>query len=190
MLIRYRKDSDRFIAVCEFNYYGIGTGDIKRYLNNQFDALQNETGDAYSYAVSFEILPSDDFLTELEKLTKINVLRLTVDIADFAQGDFRVFSGKHEFRKTVDISLHKSKGKKNNISKDIIKEVYEDTGGTKKIRKIAVEGANESGNLKIDTESIQMRHSIVVETLANTTREVVSSDFFAKAGDFMKEMRV
>lgn len=189
ILIRYRKDSERFLAACEFNYYGIGTGDIKRYLNNQFDLLQSETDGVYSYAISFEILPSADFLTELNKMTKINVLRLTVDIADFAQGDFHRFSGKNEFRTTVDISLHKSKGKKNNISQDIIKEVYADTGGTKKIRKIAVEGANQSGNLKIDTESIQMRHSIMVETLGKGG-DVVTNDFFAKAGDFIKEMRV
>ena len=189
ILVRFRKDSDRFIAACEFNYYGIGTGDIKRYLNHQFESWQSETECAYSYAISFEILPSADFLTELGKMTKINVLRLTVDIADFAQGDFQRFSGKNEFRTTVDISLHKSKGKKNNIPQDIIKEVYADTGGTKKIRKIAVEGSNQSGNLKIDTESIQMRHSIMVET-ASKGGEVVTSDFFAKAGDFIKEMRV
>lgn len=189
MCVRFRKDSDRFIIACEFNYYGIGTEDIKKYLNSQFECLQELTGDPYSYSVTFEMLPSADFLTELTKMKKINVLRLTMDIDDIAQGDFQRFSGRDELRPTVEIYLRKKRGKNNNISQNMIKEVYGDTGSTKKIRKIAVEGANESGCLKIDSESIQMKHSIVVDTLPQTN-EVVTRDFFEKVAEFIREMGV
>lgn len=187
--IRFRKDSDRFVVACEFNYYGIGTEDIKKYLNSQFQCLQESTGDSYVYSVSFEMMPSSDFLTELTKMKKINILRLTMDIDDIAQGDFQRFSGRDELRPTVEVYLRKKRGKGNNISQKMIEEVYSDTGSTKKIRKIAVEGANESGCLKIDSDSIQMKHSIVVETLSQTN-EVVTRDFFAKAEEFIREMGV
>ena len=188
MCIRFRKDSDRFTVACEFNYYGIGTEDIRKYLSDQFAKLQETTGDPYVYTVSFEMLPSADFLTELAKMKKINVLRLTMDIKDITQGDFQRFAGRDELRPTVELYLRKKRGKRNNISQQMIEEVYGDTGKTKKIRKIAVEGANDSGCLKIDTESIQMRHSIIVETCSQTPGEVVTSDFFTKADKFIKEM--
>lgn len=187
--VRFRKDSDRFIVACEFNYYGIGTEDIKKYLNNQFERLQESTGDPYSYSITFDMMPSADFLTELTKMKKISVLRLIMDIDDIAQGDFQRFAGRDELRPTVEIYLRKKRGKGNNISRKMIEEVYGDTGITKKIRKISVEGANESGCLKIDSESIQMKHSIVVEALLQTN-EVATSDFFAKADDFIRETRV
>lgn len=187
--VRFRKDSDRFVIACEFNYYGIGTEDIKKYLNSQFQSLQEVTGDSYVYCVSFEMMPSADFLTELTKMKKINILRLTMDIDDIAQGDFQRFAGRDELRPTVEVYLRKKSGKGNNISQKMITEVYGDTGSTKKIKKIAVEGANESGCLKIDSDSIQMKHSIVVETLPQTN-EVVTGDFFAKADEFIKEMGV
>lgn len=186
---RFRKNSDRFIVACEFNYYGIGIEDIKKYLNYQFECLQESSGDPYSYSVTFEMMPSADFLTELTKMKKINVLRLTMDIDDIAQGDFQRFAGRAELRPTVEVYLRRKRGKGNNISRKMIEEVYGDTGSTKKIRKISVEGANESGCLKIDSESIQMKHSIVVETLLQTN-EVATRDFFAKADDFMREMGV
>lgn len=189
MCVRFRNDSDRFIIASEFNYYGIGTEDIKKYLNSQFICLQESTGDPYSYSVTFEMLPSADFLTELTKMKKINVLRLTMDIDDIAQGDFQRFAGRDELRPTVEIYLRKKRGKDNNISQKMIKEVYGDTGSTKKIRKISVEGANESGCLKIDSESIQMKHSIVVDTLPQTN-EVVTRDFFEKVTEFIREMGV
>ena len=187
--VRFRKDSDRFVIACEFNYYGIGTEDIKKYLNSQFQCLQESTGDSYVYCVSFEMMPSADFLTELTKMKKINILRLTMDIDDIAQGDFQRFAGRVELRPTVEVYLRKKRGKGNNISQKMIKEVYGDTGSTKKIKKIAVEGANESGCLKIDSDSIQMKHSIVVETLPQTN-EVFTGDFFTKADEFIKEMGV
>lgn len=149
--IRFREDSDRFVVACEFNYYGIVTEDIKKYLNLQFQCLQESTGDSYVYSISFEMMPSADFLTELTKMKKISILRLTMDIDDIAQGDFQRFAGRDELCPTVEVYLRKKRRKGKNISQKMIEEVYGDTGSTKKIKKISVEGANESGCLKIDS---------------------------------------
>ena len=59
----------------------------------------------------------------------------------------------------------------------------------KRIKKIAVEGANNNGSLKIDTDSIHMKHSIKVET-SQPTNEVNTTDFFDKVSAFVKEVEV
>ena len=74
-----------------------------------------------------------------------------MDIDDIAQGDFQRFAGRDELCPTVEVYLRKKRRKGKNISQKMIEEVYGDTGSTKKIKKISVEGANESGCLKIDS---------------------------------------
>lgn len=189
MCIRFRRDSVRLIAVCEFNYYGIGTSDIASYLNDQFNQLQEATGESYLYKVSFVPLPSADFLTELSKMRTQSVLRLTMELDDLANGDFQRFAGRADLRPTVEVYLKKKRGKGNSISQEMIQELYQDTGSTKKIKKISVEGTNQNGCLKIDSESIQMQHRIKVET-HSTTNEVVTEDFFEKVDAFIREMGV
>jgi len=191
LCIRLRQNSERLIAVLESNYYGIGTSNIAAYLNEQFNVLHTETDNEYSYEVSFEILPSEDFLIELGKMKKINLLRLTMDLKDLSLGDFQSFAERDEIRSSVELYVRKKK-KGQNIPKELISSVYQthlDVNATKRITKIAVEGANDSGCLKIDTESIQMKHSMEVET--NQPRnEVNSTDFFSKFESFIREMGV
>ncbi|MEG0835467.1 MAG: hypothetical protein RR413_08475 [Christensenellaceae bacterium] len=189
LCVRFRKDSDRLVAACEFNYYGISTSDIASYLNDQFNQLQETTGEPYLYQISFTPLPSADFLTELSKMRTRSVLRLTMELENLSNGDFQRLAGRGDLRPTVEVYLKKKRGKGNNISQQIIEELYKDTGSTKKIKKISVEGANQSGCLKIDSESIQMQHRIKVETHP-TTNEVNTNDFFCKVDIFIKEMGV
>lgn len=188
ILIRFLADSDRFFAALEFNYYGVGTGDIAAYLNECFDQVHSGSDDQYSFRVSFTILPSEEFLKGLDRMKKTNVLRLTLDIADLHQSDFTRFAGRNEIRQTVDIAIHKTRGKNNNIPKDLIRDVYQSTGAHKTVKRIAVEGTNPAGSLKIDSESYQMKHSIAVETLQFPTHEVHTTDFFQKAEEYFKEM--
>lgn len=187
LLVRFRGESDRFIVACESNYYGVGTIDIATYLNEQFDQAHSGSNSQYSYKVSFEALPSEEFLKGLAKMKKINLFRLTIDMSDIAQGDFQCFAGRDELRSTVEVYLRKKPGRKNNISQDLIREVYQDTGSSRRIKRIAVEGSNQTGSLKIDSESYQMKHSVKVEPLP-LTREVNTSDLFEKVQDFISEM--
>ena len=188
LLIRFRVDSDRFIAIHESNYYGVTTWDISAYLNEYFDQMHSGSNAPYAYQVSFDPLPSEEFLKGLSKMKKINLFRLTMSIDDLDKGDFQKFAGRNELRPTVEVYLRKRPGKGNNISQDLIREVYQDTGATKRIKRIAVEGSNQSGSLKIDTESYQMKHSITVDTVQSPTHEVHTIDFFQKAEEFIREM--
>lgn len=190
LCIRLRKGSTRLTAVLESNYYGIvGTSDIAAYLNEQLNTIQEDAKEQYSYNISFEILPSEDFLIELEKMKKINLLRITMDIKDLSLGDFQGFADRDELRSTVELYIRKKRGKGFNIPKDLISNAYKshtDVTSKKQIRKIAVEGANDSGSLKIDTDSIQMKHIVEVET-CQPTNEINTNVFFEMVDSFIKE---
>ena len=192
LCVRLRKGAERLTAVLESNFFGINTVDIATYLNEQINSIQEELEENYSYKISFEIMPSEDFLIELEKMKKINLLRVTMDIKDLGLGDFQSYADRDVLRPTVELYIRKKRGKGINIPKDLISSTYQEhksASPQRQIRKIAVEGANESGNLKIDTDSIQMKHSIEVETF-QPTNEVSTTDFFSKANTFIRETGV
>jgi hypothetical protein len=194
LCVRLRKGADRLTAVLESNYLGISTSDIAAYLNEQFNFVLEDSEEQYSYKVSFEIMPSEDFLVELANMKKVNLLRITVDLKDLGLGDFQSLADKDILRPTVELYIRKERGKDSREIKDIINATYNDhksANPQKQIRKISVEGSNKSGNLKIDTESIHMKHSMEVETESSQLQNVVkTSDFFNKAWLFIIEKGV
>lgn len=178
--IRFSAGQDRFFIINERNNDGVTINEIKWYLNQQLEAYHVESEASCSYSVDFEIVLSKDFLTELKKMNKINFLTLTIDKSDPSCSDFLRLAGRDSIRDTVDISLRKKRGKGNDIPFDLIEEYFNDTGSLKRIRKISVQGSNAAGSLKIDTDSIQLKHSIDVGVIG-TTNEVNSEDFFLQA---------
>lgn len=185
LCIRLGINQDRFITVHELNYYGITINEIEWYLNQQLEAYQTDTGDNCVYAVSFEIVLSKDFLTELKKMKKINMLTITIDKSDPSLGDFWNFSGRNAIRDNVEVRIHKKRGL--DIPFDLIENYFNETGVGKRIKKIAVDGSNLSGSLKIDTNSIQLRHSITVGVTI-PTNEVDSAQFFTQAQGVITQM--
>lgn len=175
--IRLQSGQDRFMTVVEQNFDGVTYNEIKWYLDQQLEAYHTETNAGCVYIVDFDTVLSKDFLTELKKMNKINFLTLTVDKSDPSCCDFLRLAGRDGIRDTVDISLHKKRGKGNDIPLDLIEEYFNETGMLKRIRKISVQGSNAAGSLKIDTDSILLKHSIEVRVIS-TTNEVDSRDFF------------
>lgn len=191
LCIRMPKGAERFTAVLEGNYNGVGINSIRSYLNNQFNSVQEDSDEQYSYKVSFDMMLGEDFLTLLEEMTKINLMRITVDIEDLGS-DFLSFARQNNAPSTVELYIRKEKGKGKNIPRNMISTAYQqykDVKSKKRIKKIAVEGGNENGSLKIDTESIYMKHSIEVDTVL-PTNEVSTTDFFEKASNFIRELGV
>ncbi|MDR2571681.1 MAG: hypothetical protein LBD23_15500, partial [Oscillospiraceae bacterium] len=92
LCIRLRNGAERFTAVLESNSSGITISDIAAYLNCQFNSIQEDSTEDYSYSTSFEMMLGEDFLVELDGMTKVNLLRLTIDIAELG-GDFQDFAG-------------------------------------------------------------------------------------------------
>jgi hypothetical protein len=175
--IRWENGQDRFWTIREQNSDGVTTNDIKDYINQKFGEYQIKNNENCSYSVEFSIVLSKDFLTELRKMKSINFLTLTMDKEDQSFGDFFNISKRNSIRETVEVSIHKKRGKDNIIPYDLIEEYFNNTGTNKRIKKISVQGSNESQSLKIDTDSIQLKHSITVK-ISQTTNVVESEDFF------------
>ena len=177
--IRLNNRQDRFITGNEQNFDGITVNEMKWYLDQQLEIFYTETEATCIYMVDFEIILSKDFLTELRKMRKINFLTLTIDKSDLLCDDFLRLAGRDSIRDKVEICLHKKRGKGNDIPIDLIEDYFNETGVFGRIRKISVQGSNASGCLKIDTDSIQLKHSIEV-SVTGTTNEVDSRDFFTQ----------
>lgn len=178
--IRFKQGQDRFITINERNSDGITINEIMWYLNQQFEAYHIQFNTDFSYSVSFDIVLSKDFLTELKKMNNINLLTLAVDKSDPLCSDFLRLAGRDSIKDTVNISLGKKRGKGNNIPIDLIEEYFNETGSYKRIKKISVQGSNSEGSLKIDTDSIQLKHILEVKVIG-TTNEVDSTNFFTQA---------
>lgn len=185
--IRFKQGKDRFITINERNSDGITINEIKWYLNQQFEEYHVQFNTAFSYSIDFDIILSKDFLSELKKMKKINLLTLTVDKSDPLCSDFLRLAGRDSIKDTINISLGKKRGKGNDIPIDLIEEYFNETGFQKRIKKISVQGSNSEGSLKIDTDSIQLKHSLEVR-LVGTTNEVDSTDFFAQAKSVVPQM--
>ena len=187
MCIRRSAGQDRFIVALESNRDGISHASATLYLDEQFDQYDLSANDQYSYKVSFEPLPSKDFLEELAQMKKVSLLSIKIDRQDLTQSDFIKLTGLNELSDTVELVTKRKRGKFN-IPTDIIREYYNDTGITKKFKKLTVAGAGQFGNsIRIDTDLMQMKHSITVKT-TSLTHEVDSTDFFQKVQEIITEI--
>jgi hypothetical protein len=180
--IRLANQEDRFRTIREQNSDGVTVKEIEAYLNQKFSEYQVIHNDNCAYSVRFDIILSKDFLTELKKMKSINFLTITIDREDPALDGFFGISKRNIIRNTVELCLHKNRGKNNMIPYDLIEEYFNNTGSNKRIKKLSVQGSNEFQSLKIDTDSIQMKHSITVKA-TQKTNEVESEDFFEQAID-------
>lgn len=179
------KSQELYVAVFENNHYGITIHDIEIYLNNYIESYLIEQNLDGSYKIKFDPYLSTDFLAELEKMETKNVLSLIVEKEVFSSSDFIKLAGRNDIKDTVTITVGK-KGRGTNIPEDLIKSMF-DGIGKDKIRRLRVEGTNSGGSLKIDTESMQLKHSLQVE-LTNDTHEVNTYDLFQKIQAYIDVM--
>lgn len=183
--LRLGKKQLLYVAIFDHNNYGIGVRDIETYINECVEAYLVEKNIESSYKVKFDPYLSTDFLAELKKMKKKNVLSIIVDKDIFSDSDFMNLAGRNDIRDTVTINVGK-KGRGANIPDDLIKSMYEGVGKDK-IRRLRVEGTNLGGSLKIDTTSMQLKHSLQVE-ITNDTHEVNTNDLFEKIQAYIDSM--
>ena len=111
-------------------------------------------------------------------MKNISLVTVTINSSEF-QDDFLHLAGRDETKKTVDIQIKKAK-RTSNIPVNLVENYYQDWKKSQKIKKIKVEGKNDNGSIKIDTESIQLKQSINV-MISDETREILSENFFIEA---------
>ena len=186
LCVRLHGKNDRFLAVHESNHYGISISTIATYLNNKLEVYNEETDDKYHYRVSYEIMPGDDFLSELKKAKSISLLTLTVDKEQMS--DWLKFAGRADISEDIEITI-KRPFRKRNFPDNLIKEYYQDMQQASRIKGIYVKGSRQSGSsFTASTDLVKMKHSLNVG-LTTKTKEVDSSDFFSKAQSFINESR-
>lgn len=185
LCIRYKKGQPRFICLHESNYYGMAIGRIIRYLNEVLDKYLQKTGSNLRWLLEKEILPCDDFLEELRKMSKISLLTVTIE-RNGLQNDFLNFADRDDISDTIDIAIKKVKRNKN-IPQSLIREYYGDMQNTGNIKRIVAEGSNQTGAFRLDSELMKMKQHIPVEVSA--TGEVLSGDFFQKAQGAIDRLR-
>ena len=187
LCIRLADGQMRFLAIHESNHYGISIKGMVDYINSQFEKLNEQNDEDILYRASYEIVPNEEFLTQLKKAKTMSALKLEVGKEVF-KDDFWSLSGRNDIRETVEVVLKRPKGTKM-FPENLIKAYYENMQSDSRIKSITVSGRGAANNnMEISTDLIKMKHYISVEC-EDVTLEVCSSDFFLKAQGFIENMK-
>jgi hypothetical protein len=188
ILLRLGKTQSIYTAVFESNHYGITISDVERYFNDNIERYFIEKNIERVLKVKFTPYFSKDFLEELKKMEKRNILSIIVDkeMLTNSGSEWMDIAGRNDIRQTVTLVICKEK-RGTSVPDDLIKSFYSSMSWNSKIRRIRVEGSTSAGQLKIDTESMQLRHSLQVE-LTPDTHEVYTHDCFIKIQNYLESM--
>ena len=185
--LRLDKDKEIYVAVFEYNQYGItAISDVAEYINESIENYLVENNLGGTLKVVFEPYLSKDFLEELKNMKKKNSLSVVVDKKIFSDSQWVNISGRNDIKETVTVVFGK-KGRGQNIPDDLIMSMYSEKSTNDKIKRIRVEGSTAAGQLRIDTESMQLRHSLQVE-LTGDTHEVNTYDCFNKIQEYLESV--
>lgn len=105
LALRLGKNQELYVAVFEYNHYGIGVRDIECYLNDCIETYLAEKGIEGSYKIKFDPYLSTDFLAELKKMKTKNALSLIVDKEVFSNSDFMNLADRNDIKQTVTITI-------------------------------------------------------------------------------------
>jgi hypothetical protein len=160
------------IVILEKHQAGLTIQQIKHYLNCFASFVESDT----LVRFDFETIAKDDFLEEIENLSRIVSADLYVDkqllgseVLDFSE---RTNTVKHE----VIISVKaKNKDSITDFARDIYAKV---SGGQNAIQRLRVVGRNNGNNVvKINTDFIE-RQEYVKPTINQVTGEISTNDLF------------
>lgn len=190
LCIRLGNNSQRFLAVHESNHYGLSIAAMIGYLNAWFEKYNEEHETMYHYKISYEIIPSDDFISQIKKARSFTALHISTTGKVF-NDDFLALAGRDELTKSFDIIFNRPRGFKN-IPENTIRAYYNEMQSNQEnsyVTGITVFGKG-LGNedLRCSTDLIKMRHTLNVECEA-VTNEVNSSNFFSMAQEFINSRR-
>ena len=186
--LRLGMNKEIFVAVFEYNHYGItAISDIEKYVNDSIERYLIEKNIGSSMRVKFEPYLSKDFLEELKKMKTRNQMSIIVDKAMLVGSEWMDIAGRNDIRQTITVVVGKKRGRGTNVPDDLIASMYSDMSTNDKIKRIRVEGSTSVGQLKIDTESMQLRHSLQVELTADT-HEVNTFDCFNRIQEYIESM--
>ncbi|AGF57012.1 hypothetical protein B0P06_004703 [Clostridium saccharoperbutylacetonicum] len=129
------------------------------------------------FEIKIEIVPSPDFVKELEKMDKISLLRVSVDKENLTQDEDIAYGEENVLRKNVDVWYRPIKGLSFSKSK-VIKyfENFNNPTKKEKISRIVIGGRADGNPISLDTE--RMKLSKYIETELSVDGLVNSEDIF------------
>lgn len=179
LVLRLGKTDEIYIAVFEYNHLGITISDVAEYINKNVEMYLAENKVVGSLKIKFDPYLSKNFLEELKKMKKRNLMSIVVDKEVLSGSEWMGIAGRNDIKSTVTVVVGK-KGRGIDIPNDLISSVYGKMPSNDKIKRIRVEGSTVAGQLKIDTDSMQLRHSLQVELTPDETHTVNTYDCFRK----------
>lgn len=162
------------IVILEKHLNGLTMLQVKNYLNFFATSIESES----KIRFDFETIAKDNFLEEIENLSRVVSADLYVDkqllgseVLDYSE---RTSTVKHE----IVISV---KAKNKDSIKDFTRDVYAKlNGGENSIQRLRVVGRNNENNVvKINTDFIE-RQEYVNPSVNKVTGEIKTSDIFSE----------
>lgn len=180
LAMRY-KNGEVMIAL-EERKVGITMGQIVKYLNKFILRMPIDN----KYDVSYNIIPYDGFLENLEKFRKIQIGTIYIDQHYVGSEFLNAADFNDSVRDIVEVSFKAPLRK--SIKQDLVKKWYSITGITKKINRIRLEGKSlEGASIRLDTENLKLTKHIDVKILEDTGI-VESEDMFNHLDALVKEL--
>ncbi|WP_238917275.1 hypothetical protein [Clostridium sp. YIM B02555] len=160
----------------------------KEWVRSNFstDEQKDEKQRLLRYNINIKIVPSPDFVSELEKFDKVSLLKVTVDKESVTNDEDIKFSEENISRDDVDIIYRPFSGL--SFSKFKIKkyfELFEKQSNKTKIKRIVINGRKDGNGISLDTE--QMKLSKFIKTQVDTEGFVDSEKIFEKYEDLINK---
>lgn len=177
------EDEKNATIAYEVNSNGIGMGRIIAYLDDMAEKYYASINNTKFYRFDSEIVPDDDFLKNLSKMSKINVATFLVDKKELNTSDFKDLAGRSDVRDEIAIVV-KPKGKGLSILSKTIEDYYNKKNTNHIIRRILASGNATNGTITIDTEKMKTKHTINVEADV-ATNEVIPNSIFGEFSEIL-----
>lgn len=136
------------------------------------------------YEISIEIIPSPNFIEEIEKMEKISLLKVTVKKEYLTRDEDILYSEDNISRDDVDI-LYKPMRTFSFSKSRVIKyfEMYQ--GKKEKVKRLVINGRKNGNSISLDTESMKL--SEYIDANIDIDGLVNSKDIFRKYKDLLNQ---
>ncbi len=165
--IKTYNDTNRAVLVFEKISGSVTIGMLKKNFNKAFKEWINQNykdeeqkdvrKELLSYEIKIKIVPSPDFVEELERFDKISLLKVTVNKDNITTDEDINFSEENISREDIDITYKPIQGL--SFSKSKVKkyyEIFENPNKKTKIKRIVINGRKEGSSISLDTEQMKL----------------------------------
>lgn len=182
LLIQHYPNNNKSVLVFERVTGAVTISALKKELNKYFHSCYPDLKDC---TICISPVPSPDFLNELARMSRISLLKITVDREKSSIDEDIIFSEDNVCRDDVELvfkPFSKLSFSRFNVER-YYKKFLEDND--KKVKRIVVEGKNERNRVRLDTEG--MRLSKYISTALDLDGLVDTENIYENYEKLVKE---